>query len=258
MKKDSYLAINKTDASIKWMIIASLIYLVIYTEAGHFEFQNPSIWMQVLYVSIVCVLAASFKVFYKTDKVFIKLPKEGKVKIITIIFWVMLLLIYVLFGSVRSWSEVFTSTPEIMWGSICVALAAGIGEEVLCRVLLFNLFAKIFENKKYVLVWACLASSVLFGLFHLINLTHGEVNATLQQVFYATAIGLAFSYIHISTNRIWLCIVMHFLLDLQPNIATMDAQASPWGVILLIFGTVMTISLLSIYAFNRRANKLFE
>ncbi len=51
---------------------------------------------------------------------------------------------------------------------------------------------------------------------------------------------------------------MHFLLDLQPNIGTMEAQASPWGLILLIFGTAMIVSLFSIYVFNRRANKVFE
>ena len=259
MKKDNYLAISETNASIKWMLIASIIYLVVYSLAGRLEFQSQSIWMQILYLGIVCVLTITFKKFYKTDKVFIKLPKEGKVKIITIIFCALVILLYALLGSVVSWAEVFESMPEMMWGSICVALAAGIGEEVLCRVLLFNLFAKIFENKKYVLVWASLASSILFGLFHLINLTHGAaINATMQQVFYATAIGLIFSYIHIFTNRIWLCIVMHFLLDLQPNIGTMEAQASPWGLILLIFGTAMIVSLFSIYVFNRRANKVFE
>ena len=258
MKKDSYLAISKTNASIKWMLIASIIYLVVYSLAGRLEFQSQSIWMQILYLIIVCVLAITFKKFYKTDKVFIKLPKEGKVKIITIIFCALVILLYALLGSVVSWVEVFESMPEMMWGSICVALAAGIGEEVLCRVLLFNLFAKIFE-KKYVLIWASLASSILFGLFHLINLTHGAaINATMQQVFYATAIGLIFSYIRIFTNRIWLCIVMHFLLDLQLNIGTMEAQASPWGLILLIFGTAMIVSLFSIYVFNRRANKVFE
>ena len=69
-------------------------------------------------------------------------------------------------------------------------LSSRIGEEFLCRVLLFNLFTKIFESKKYVLVWVTLASS--------------------------------------------------------------------WGAILLIFGIVIIISLSSIYAFNRRANTVFE
>ena len=33
-KKKNYLAINKTGVSIKWLTIASLVYLLIYTEAG--------------------------------------------------------------------------------------------------------------------------------------------------------------------------------------------------------------------------------
>ncbi len=147
--------------------------------------------------------------------------------------------------------------PEMMWSSICVALAAGIGEEFLCRVTLFNLFTKIFENKQYVLLWSSIFSSVLFGLFHLINLGHGAaLDATFQQVYYATAVGLAFSYLHIFTNRIWPCILMHFLLDLQPNIANMNAEVSPWGPILIIFGIVIIVSIICIYAFNKRINKI--
>ena len=33
-EKNNYLAINKTSVSIKWLTIASLVYLLIYTEAG--------------------------------------------------------------------------------------------------------------------------------------------------------------------------------------------------------------------------------
>ena len=104
MKKDNYLAISETNTSIKWMIIASLAYLVIYSLAGRLESQSQSIWMQILYLGIVCVLAITFKKFYKTDKVFVKLPKEGKVKIITIIFCALVILLYALLGSVVSWA----------------------------------------------------------------------------------------------------------------------------------------------------------
>ena len=164
---------------------------------------------------------------------------------------------YFLMNLITSWVQVFNLMPEMMWSSICVALAAGIGEEFLCRVTLFNLFTKIFENKQYVLLWSSIFSSVLFGLFHLINLGHGAaLDATFQQVYYATAIGLAFSYLHNFTNRIWPCILMHFLLDLQPNIANMNAEASPWGPILIIFGIVIIVSIICIYAFNKRVNKV--
>jgi hypothetical protein len=113
------------------------------------------------------------------------LPKEGKVKIITIIFCALVNYSILYWESDGKLGGSFNSMPEMMWSSICVALAAGIGEEFLMSCnLLFNLFAKIFENKQYVLVWSSFFSSVLFGLFHLINLTHGAaLDATLQQVF---------------------------------------------------------------------------
>lgn len=256
-KKNNYLAINKTSVSIKWLTIASLVYLLIYTEAGDIVTAFSELWAPILYLVIVCFLALGAKIFYKTDSVFIKLPKEGKVKILTIIFCIMLMALYFLMNLIASWAQVFNLMPEMMWSSICVALAAGIGEEFLCRVTLFNLFTKIFENKQYVLLWSSIFSSVLFGLFHLINSGHGaQLDATFQQVYYATAIGLAFSYLHIFTNRIWPCILMHFLLDLQPNIANMNAEASPWGPILIIFGIVIIVSIICIYAFNKRVNKV--
>lgn len=256
-KNNDYLAIKNKAASIIWMTVAAIAYLIIYSLAGHYAATYPQIWMQALYVVVVCLLALGTRFFYKTDHVFVKLPKEGKVKILTIVFCIMIVLLYLLMGSIGNWIRVFSLMPEMMWSAICVALAAGIGEEFLCRVLLFNLFIKIFENKKYVLLWASLFSSVLFGLFHLINLIHnGPVDAVLQQVFYATAVGLAFSYLHIFTNGIWLCVLAHFLLDLQPTIATMDIQASSWGPILIIFGIVIVISIVCIYAFNKRINKI--
>lgn len=256
-KNNNYLAIENKDTSIIWMILAAIGYLIIYSVAGHYAAEYPQIWMQVLYVVIVCLLAIGTRFFYKTDRVFVELPKEGKVKFLTIFFCIMLVLLYLLLGSIGNWIRVFNLMSEMMWSAIFIALAAGIGEEFLCRVLLFNLFIKIFENKKYVLLWASLYSSILFGLFHLINLLHSSpVDAVLQQVFYATAIGLVFSYLHIFTNGIWLCVLAHFLLDLQPTIVTLDIQASSWGPILIIFGIVIIVSIICIYAFNKRVNKI--
>lgn len=108
------------------MAIFSLIYLVIYSLAGHFEEKYPQLWSQALYLGIVCLLALVTGKFYKTDKVFIRLPKEGKAKILTIIFLIMLVVLYLLIGSVKNWIDVFNSIPEMMWTAIFVALAAGL------------------------------------------------------------------------------------------------------------------------------------
>ena len=77
-KKNNYLAINKTSVSIKWLTIASLVYLLIYTEAGDIVTAFSELWAPILYLVIVCFLALGAKIFYKTDRVFIKLPKEGQ------------------------------------------------------------------------------------------------------------------------------------------------------------------------------------
>lgn len=253
------LAIDHTTATIKGMTWAALGYLLIYVGAGSLEIRIQKLWMQVLYLVVVCFLAIGSRVFYKTDHVFVKLPREGKVKILTILFCIGILFLYLLIGRPENWIQVFNSNIEVIIASVCVALAAGIGEEFLCRVLLFNLFIKLFENKKHLLLWASLCSSILFGLFHLINLTHGAaLNATLQQVFYAAATGLAFSYVHIFTNLIWPSIILHFLLDLEPQISTMNTQASAWGPVLLVFGIVAVFSLVCIYAFNSRFNKSLD
>ncbi len=77
-KKNNYLAINRTGVSIKWLTIASLVYLLIYTEAGQIVTAFSKLWAPILYLVIVCFLALGAKIFYKTDRVFIKLHKEGK------------------------------------------------------------------------------------------------------------------------------------------------------------------------------------
>lgn len=120
-KKNNYLAIKKKNTSIIWMTIAVIGYLIIYSRAGHYADEYPKIWMQVLYVGIVCFLAIGTRFFYKTDHVFVALPKEGKVKFLTIFFCIMLVLLYLLLGSIGNWIRVFNLMPEMMWSSICVA-----------------------------------------------------------------------------------------------------------------------------------------
>lgn len=251
--KKNYLAISQTNIKAKWMVIATIIYLIIYYLMGLVETRYPYLWFQLIYICAITSLAIIAKKIYITNKVLFHPLKGRKVWILNCIFCMMLIMLYLILGTFKNWTIVFSLKPELMLASVCVALAAGVGEEIMCRALLFNLFAKIFENRKYTLLWTSLSSALFFGIFHLINLMHGSsAEATMQQIFYATAIGLAFSYVHIFTNRIWPCILLHFLLDLQPNIESMNTQASPWGSVLVVFGTVILISLISIYLINRK------
>ena len=61
---------------------------------------------------------------------------------------------------------------------------------------------------------AVLLSALFFGLAHLGNLTHQPLDATLFQVYYASAIGIFFAAIYLRTGSLWWTIILHFWLTL--------------------------------------------
>lgn len=133
-----------------------------------------------------------------------------------------------------------------------IAISAGVYEEVLCRGLLFSYFLGVFRSKKHVLLWTAVASSLIFGLLHLSHLFYGQsVQTTLQQVFYAFVIGLAFSAIRISTNGIWVGMIIHSLIDFDPLINLQTQGNGNWLGYLIIFTPLLIISLLYLVKVNR-------
>ncbi|NRE73934.1 transposase, partial [Enterococcus faecium] len=130
-------------------------------------------------------------------------------------------------------------------------------EESLARLLTFSAFLKMFKTKKYTLVWASIASSCLFGLLHLSNLTMQSFNTTMQQIFYATVLGLCFSVIRIRFNGLSYVVLLHFLIDFQPTIANGAATSSSWGEILLILMPIAIVSIICLILLNKD-NKSLE
>lgn len=111
---------------------------------------------------------------------------------------------------------------------ICLAFSGGILEEFIFRGLFFSLFQKIFVNFRWPLTFAGILSSLCFGLFHSINLLNGQtIEATLQQIFYATCIGLFFAVVRVSTNTLIWSALLHSLFDTQLSIGS-SAGSSPW------------------------------
>ncbi|MEC9485145.1 MAG: CPBP family intramembrane glutamic endopeptidase [Candidatus Izemoplasma sp.] len=93
-------------------------------------------------------------------------------------------------------------------------LSIGIFEEVLFRYVIFVIIMQLLTiNKKNVFLGMVL-SSVLFGLFHLINLFAGAgVGETLQQVGYTTLLGLLWSMTLFLTQNIWVPILLHTIYN---------------------------------------------
>jgi len=64
-------------------------------------------------------------------------------------------------------------------------------------------------------------------LAHLGNLTHQPLNATLFQVYYATAYGIFFAAIYLRTGSLWWTIILHFLIDFGSVLISQSTQAAP-------------------------------
>ena len=81
-------------------------------------------------------------------------------------------------------------------------ISAAIGEELLFRGFAFSQFRKIFGEKKILLVFL---SAIMFSLPHLYQGISGLVMTFL--------FGLAFGFLYIKFNNIWINIIVHGLID---------------------------------------------
>ena len=88
-------------------------------------------------------------------------------------------------------------------------------------------------------------SSWFFGLARLENLTHQPLDATLVQVYYASAIGIFFSAIYLRTGILWWTIVLHFLVIFTSFLLSQATQAAPatsiWYFWLLLITIVLCL-----------------
>lgn len=88
---------------------------------------------------------------------------------------------------------------------VALNLMVGVFEEVLFRGILFAGL-----RARHSLTVAVVGSSVLFGLFHVINLSVGQsLSITVFQVVNATAIGLFLCAIMLQANSLWPAIILH-------------------------------------------------
>ncbi|NPD88589.1 MAG: CPBP family intramembrane metalloprotease [Asgard group archaeon] len=96
------------------------------------------------------------------------------------------------------------------------ALIPGIWEEVAFRGIVLVLLLKKYSKQNSIII-----NSILFGLFHLINLVnmrysiYPEVVAinVIFQVIYTTAAGFVFAYLFVKTESLIPSILSHFTLD---------------------------------------------
>ncbi|MGT2930134.1 CPBP family intramembrane glutamic endopeptidase [Streptococcus dentasini] len=107
---------------------------------------------------------------------------------------------------------------NLTWGYLFTGIRAGLLEEIWVRYALLLCLLRAFrtiKSQRLSIMAAVLLSSFIFGSLHFLNLTSGQDFAnTLNQVIYATAIGVLFALIYLYTGKLSLLVGFHALVDI--------------------------------------------
>lgn len=112
-------------------------------------------------------------------------------------------------------------TTALKLALFCIAV--GIFEEVLYRGILFHGLAIHLTP-----FWTMIASSAVFGLFHMQNMAVGQAfDATAFQSLNAFALGVLFCAIMLQTNSIWWAVALHTVWNLFLLLSAYITQSEP-------------------------------
>lgn len=178
--------------------------------------------------------------------------KKVKGRFANLLFWLMFILFLIFIANTGTNIEnVLKESISQQFIILFSAITAGLFEEFLVRVLLFDGLVQKMQSYRYSYLYAAIGSAIIFGLLHLSNLSFQSLEVTLQQVFYSIVIGLMFSYIRLRTNGIGLCVALHSLIDFQPTINE-ASTVTPWSILLMMFIPLILVSLYAIWSLNQK------
>lgn len=218
--------------------------------------------VQMISFSVVVLLACLIMI-RSVDRVtnYGQLPlKRRKLSIYQLLIFILVLCIYLfvyVMGPLVETRKLFFLPVYSIIACVVTATEAGIIEEYLIRGYLFQLIFNHFKYSKFVLTISACLSSFIFGCLHFLNLCSGrDINATFQQVFYAMCLGVFLAVIRIVFNRIYMGAILHTMFDMQSTIVgdtiAGESVASPWMPILILFGSILLLSLLLVISYDRK------
>lgn len=247
--------LNHTTATNK-LILTTIIYILFLVISYFSSILNNFSSNIIQFISIIIF---ALIIFYnvKTVKLF-DFKLKNKNPYIDFLFIGMVILFFAIaVHPIDNIEQIIKLSPLAIFNCLLTALSAGIFEEFLVRLLLFDGIAQLLKKQHYYLLKSAIYSSIIFGLFHLSNLSFQSPNATFQQIFYSVAIGLIFAFIRLRTNGIALCVILHSLVDFQPNIDQSSVSTS-WTSLIIIFTPIIIISIWSIFKLNKDYQQIIQ
>ncbi|MGT2897202.1 CPBP family intramembrane metalloprotease [Streptococcus macedonicus] len=233
------------------MTVGTVVFIAFIINSNFL--QNISTEATVVDVSLRFLLSVNLAgvcyYFIKFEKLFnrsIKLSRMSKIWLtILILLFIAFLIVALNIGD--NIQGVLSGGFGLFLPSLLVALLAGIFEEFLVRGLFFSGILNLFQNNRFKLILTSLISSAIFGLLHLVNIIHRPVQAVLQQVFYATVIGLVFAIDRITANSLWLPILIHALIDFQSTITSGTVDVNSCLTLIIIYLPLALFSIIILF-----------
>ncbi|MBR0236292.1 MAG: CPBP family intramembrane metalloprotease [Clostridia bacterium] len=106
-----------------------------------------------------------------------------------------------------------TGAPAEIYFFILECIFVALFEEVAFRGVLYLTLQKGRTTRRG-LFFSVIVSSVVFGLFHLINLFYGaSIGQTALQVGYSFLVGCMCAFVLIKTGSIWYCVIIHAIYN---------------------------------------------
>ena len=235
--------------SIIMLIVFLFVFLVIHLFIGRFlthNIYNYPFGKDLISEAILAVLVFIVMLLWHNSYVFTaeheglgKSLKYGRYYFIVGTFF--LLFTGLLSGGLANWHGVINL--------LLFCFLIGMYEEFLCRGWLLNEFLERYGDSAKGAWLSIIASGVIFGLLHTINIYTGgmSVSGAIVQVFSATASGIVFGVIYYKSKNIWSVVLLHgfwdFCLMVSGNapVTSFTTSIDSSAIISFIFGLLLAI-----------------
>ena len=119
--------------------------------------------------------------------------------------------LFILMGLMSSWNTYLNADKTALLLFTASVFIVGLTEELLFRGTNIPLFISYFKNQKAVLYFSVIASSLIFGITHYINIFKQPDNfwGITHQVFFAVSIGVFFGGLMLRTKNITIPSLFH-------------------------------------------------
>ena len=215
-------------------ITFAILWIVIYTVVTgtlKSKFGFDSLWPMLFLI----VLSAALLLFVKRNGLMEKYglscwTKNSKAMLWLIPLWIVSCI------NLSGGLTLKTPVPGVIYAAVSMALV-GYVEEQLFRGFLFKAMLKDGSVKAAVIV-----SSVTFALGHLTNLFSGQnLVDTLNQIFFAIGVGLAFTMVYYKGGSLLPCILAHSFIDVCSVFAP-DEGSQRLNVIVHVVSLVVCVA----------------